>query len=65
MTQIQRTLAEEAREDAETASGNADKAYAAVFRMTTDQYLKNKELDTMAKIAGYNGTAVTVIMNAP
>lgn len=61
-TQGQRKLAEDARAAAETSSALADKAYADKFKMTTEQFLRNKELDIMSK-ASEKG-AVTLIMNA-
>lgn len=61
-TQEQRKLAEDARAAAETAAALADKAYASEFKMTTDQFLRNKELDIMAVAAGKGG--VSLIMNA-
>jgi len=61
-TQEQRELAELARAAAETASALADKAYSSEFNMTTDQFLRNKELDIMA-LAAQKGN-VSLIMNA-
>jgi regulator of protease activity HflC (stomatin/prohibitin superfamily) len=61
-TQEQRKLAEDARAAAETASALADKAYSSEFKMTTDQFLRNKELDIMAKAAEKG--QVSLIMNA-
>lgn len=61
-TQEQRKLAEDARAAAETAAALADKAYASEFKMTTDQFLRNKELDIMA-VAVDKGS-VSLIMNA-
>lgn len=61
-TQDQRRLAEEARAAAETASALADKAYANEFNMTTEQFLRNKELDIMSEAV--KGGEVSLIMNA-
>lgn len=61
-TQEQRKLAEDARAAAETASALADKAYSSEFRMTTDQFLRNKELDIMSKAVEQG--QVSLIMNA-
>jgi len=62
-TQEQREAAEASRETAETAAAKADKAYANEFNMTTDQFLKNKELEVMLK-AIEKGSKVSLIMNA-
>lgn len=61
-TQEQRKLAEDSRAAAEKASAIADKAYASQFRMTTAQFLKNKELDIMSKAVEKG--QVSLIMNA-
>lgn len=61
-TQQQRKLAEDARMAAETSSALADKAYSNEFSMTTDQFLRNKQLDIMALAA--NKGQVSLIMNA-
>lgn len=61
-TQDQRKLAEDARKNAETSAALADKAYANEFRMTTEQFLRNKELDIMAKAV--ESGSVSLIMNA-
>ena len=61
-TQEQRKLAEIARAGAETASALADKAYSREFKMSTDQFLRNKELDIMSKAVTTG--QVSLIMNA-
>jgi len=61
-TQTARNLTEIERAKAETSSALADKAYATEFNMTTEQFLRNKELDIMA-IAAKSGT-VSLLMNA-
>ncbi len=63
-TQEQRTLAETARAAAETATALADKAYSSQFNMTTDQFLKNKELELMGMLIKKDGANVSLIMNA-
>jgi hypothetical protein len=62
LTQEQREQAEIARFKAEQAAALADKGYADKFNMTTEQFLRNKELDIMGK-AAEKGT-VSLIMNA-
>ncbi|BBM67656.1 MULTISPECIES: SPFH domain-containing protein [Vibrio] len=47
-TQNEREQAELSRKKAEIASAQADKAYAAEFSMTTEQFLRNKELEIMS-----------------
>lgn len=49
LTQEARVKAEQSREIAEKASARADKAYMQEMSMTPQQYLKNKELDIIAK----------------
>lgn len=49
LTQEARVKAEQSREIAEKASARADKAYMQEMQMTPQQYLKNKELDIIAK----------------
>lgn len=49
LTQEARVKAEQSREIAEKASARADKAYMQEMNMTPQQYLKNKELDIIAK----------------
>ena len=49
LTQEARVKAEQSREIAEKASASADKAYMQEMGMTPQQYLKNKELDIIAK----------------
>lgn len=61
-TQEQRKLAEDARADAERSAALADKAYSDKFSMTTEQFLRNKELDIMARAVDSGG--VSLIMNA-
>lgn len=61
-TQEQRKLAEDARAAAEMSSALADKAYSDEFKMTTEQFLRNKELDIMSKASEIGN--VTLIMNA-
>lgn len=61
-TQTARNLTEIERAKAETSSALADKAYATEFNMTTEQFLRNKELDIMSA-AAKSGT-VTLLMNA-
>lgn len=56
-TQNARVLAERSRKAAEVAKALADKAYADKFKMTTAQFLKNKELDIIK-----DKKNVTVIM---
>lgn len=56
-TQNARTLAERSRKAAEVAKAQADKAYTDKFHMTTNQFLKNKELDIIK-----DKKNVTVIM---
>lgn len=48
-TQVARAKAEMARADAEQKKALADKAYTDEFKMTTKQFLKNKELDIIAE----------------
>jgi len=62
LTQKERENAENARLAAEQAAAVADKGYADKFHMTTEQFLRNKELDIMSK-AAEKGT-VNLIMNA-
>lgn len=62
-TQEQRKLAEDARAAAEKAAAIADKSYSNEFRMTTDQFLRNKELDVITK-AIEKGSDVSLLMNA-
>lgn len=61
-TQTQRKLTEDERAKAETSMALADKAYANEFNMTTEQFLRNKELDIMAQAVKTG--KVTLIMNA-
>lgn len=61
-TETARAAAELLRAQAETNAALADKAYANEFKMTTDQFLRNKELDLMSKAV--DGGKVTLIMNA-
>lgn len=61
-TEDQRKLTEDARLAAETAAALADKAYATEFNMSTEQFLRNKELDIMAQAAKSGN--VSLIMNA-
>lgn len=61
-TQEQRKLAEDARAAAEKAAALADKEYSSQFNMTTEQFLRNKELDIMNKAAGREN--VSLILNA-
>lgn len=61
-TQVERKSTEDARAGAERSAALADKAYAKEFKMTTRQFLKNKELDIMAKAVEKGG--VSLIMNA-
>ncbi len=61
-TQEQRKLAEDARAAAEKAAALADKQYSSQFKMTTEQFLRNKELDIMAMAV--KSKNVTLIMNA-
>jgi regulator of protease activity HflC (stomatin/prohibitin superfamily) len=60
-TQTERVKAEKAREAAERASAKADKAYMDEIGMSTDQYLKSRELDNQRE-AIKNGSKVTIIM---
>lgn len=62
-TQAARAIAERSRAKAETETARADKAFATEFKMSTEQYLKNKELDIMSK-AITAGNPVTIIMNS-
>ena len=48
-TQAARAKAEKSRIAAEIQKALADKAYAKKFNMTTDQFLRNKELDIIAE----------------
>lgn len=59
-TQEAREDAEKTRKDAEIASANADKAYATQFNMTTEQFLKNKELDIMFKAVENGNTSLII-----
>ena len=62
-TQAARAQAELSRAQAETNKALADKAFAVEFNMTTDQFLRNKELDiTREAIEGHND--ITIIMNS-
>lgn len=61
-TQTARAQAELTRAQAETNAALADKAYSSEFKMTTEQFLRNKELDIMSKAVD-SGT-VSLIMNA-
>ena len=61
-TQEQRKLAEDARAAAEKAAALADKAYTQELGMTTDQFLRNKELEIMSKVSEKGN--VSLIMNA-
>lgn len=49
LTQEATVKAEQAREIAQKATAKADKAYMLEMNMTPQQYLKNKELDIIAK----------------
>jgi len=62
-TQDQRKITEDARAAAETSAALADRAYSKEFNMTTDQFLRNKELDIMAH-AVLGGSNVSLIINA-
>lgn len=62
-TQDARAKAELNRKNAETNAALADKAYTDSFKMTTEQFLKNKELDIMLE-AIKRGNNVSIIMNA-
>lgn len=62
LTQNQRDKAEQSRLKAEQSAALADKGYSDKFHMTTEQFLRNKELDIMSK-AAEKGT-VNLIMNA-
>jgi len=48
-TQVARAKAETSRINAERQKAIADKAYATEFSMTTEQFLRNKELDIIAE----------------
>lgn len=61
-TQEARILTEEKRALAETNAALADKAYADEFNMNTEQFLRNKQLDIMAKAVETG--EVNLIMNA-
>lgn len=61
-TQTARAKAELTRALAETNAAKADKAYATQFKMSTAQFLKNKELDIMSRAVEKGG--VSLIMNA-
>ena len=61
-TQIARAKAELSRAQAETNKALADKSYSSEFRMSTDQFLRNKELDIMEKAVASGTTSL--IMNA-
>jgi len=61
-TQTARAQAELTRKQAETNAALADKAYANEFNMTTEQFLRNKELDIMSKAV--ESGSVSLIMNA-
>lgn len=56
-TEVTRARTELARAKAEKNKALADKAYAKQFNMTTDQFLRNKELDIIA-----NKQNVSVVM---
>lgn len=60
-TQQERVKAENAREAAERASATADKAYMEEIGMTTQEYLRSRELDNQ-KEAINNGANVNIIM---
>lgn len=60
-TQNERVKAEKAREAAERASAKADRAYMEEIGMSTNQYLRSRELDNQ-KEAIKNGSNVTIIM---
>lgn len=62
-TEIARASAELDRKAAETNKALADKAYTKQFNMTTNQFLRNKELDIMAEAVKREG-GVSLIMNA-
>ncbi len=62
-SQDARKLAEDARAYAEKSKALADKAFANEFKMTTEQFLRNKELDIM-QLAIESDSKVTVIINA-
>ena len=62
-TQIQRKLTEDNRAAAEKAKALADKAYSSEFKMTTEQFLKNKKLDIMLE-GIKSGKNVSLIINA-
>lgn len=62
LTQQQRDLAEKARLSAEQSAALADKGYSDKFHMTTEQFLRNKELDIMSKAVETGN--VNLIMNA-
>jgi len=61
-TQIARTKAEDSRASAEKSKALADLAFAKEFNMTTDQFLRNKNLDIMEKAVDKG--SVSLIMNA-
>lgn len=61
-TEIERKIAEDSRRAAEQAAAIADQAYSKEFDMTTEQFLRNKELDIFA-IAVKEGQT-TLILNA-
>lgn len=64
LTQTQREQAEISRLKAEQAAAIADKGYSDKFNMTTEQFLRNKELDIMAKAVENETGNVSLIMNA-
>lgn len=62
LTQTQREQAEISRLKAEQAAAIADKGYSDKFSMTTEQFLRNKELEIMSKAVETGN--VSLIMNA-
>lgn len=62
-TQEQRELAEKARKAAEKAAAEADLAYSNEFNMSTDQFLRNKQLDIMSQ-AIVSGADVSILVNS-
>jgi len=63
-TEKSRANTELIRKHAEKNKALADKAYAKEFRMTTNQFLKNKELDIMEMAVKKGGENMSLIMNA-
>lgn len=63
-TQVARAKAELSRAQAEANKALADKAFSSEFRMTTKQFLRNKELDIIEMAVQRKDSPVTVIMNS-